>query len=95
MADQAASALRGDDKCSGDVCRIVSAIAEVLCNKTLDELDYTKFWVHHLQSPAEQAESETLSGDIVAALIKVHFVWWSQEFDYDIYERLPLTITVC
>ena len=95
MADQAASAFCGDDKCSGDVCRIVSAAAEVYCSKGVDELDHTKFWVQNLQTPPEAVETRMLSSDMVAALIKVHFVWWSHEFDYDIYTRLPLNITVC
>ena len=95
MADQAASAFCGDDKCSGDVCRIVSAAAEVFCSKTVDELDHTTFWVQNLQIPSEEVKTEMLSSEMVAALVKVHFVWWSQEFDYDIYSRLPLNITVC
>lgn len=94
MADQAASALFGEDKCSGDVCRIFSAIVEAVSNKSIEELDHTQFWVQHLQIPAEKAESEVLSGDTAAALIKAHFVWWSTEFDYDIYSKLPLNITV-
>ena len=95
MADQAASAFCGDEKCSGDVCRIVSAAAEVFCNKTVDELDHTTFWVQNLKTPPEEVETRILSSDMVAALIKVHLVWWSHEFDYDIYTRLPLDITVC
>ena len=95
MADQAASAFCGDDRCSGDVCRIVSAAAEVFCSKTVDELDRTTFWVRNLQTPPEEMETRTLSSDMVAALVKVHFVWWSHEFDYDIYTRLPLNIMVC
>lgn len=42
MADQAISALFGGD-CSGDVCRILSAIVEAICNKRVEELDHTDF----------------------------------------------------
>ena len=94
MADQAASALFGGDQCSGDVCRILSAIVEAVSKKSIEELDHTQFWVQHLQIPAKKEESEMLTGDTVAALIKAHFVWWSSEFDYDIYDKLPLNITV-
>ena len=51
MAEQAASAILGDDRCSGDVCRIVAAITELLCDKGQINLDHTKFWVQHLNLP--------------------------------------------
>ncbi len=94
MADQAASAILGDDRCSGDVCRIVGAITELLCDKGQVDLDHTKFWVQHLTLPSEQGIQEALSPDTMAALVKAFFVWWSHDFDYEVYHKLPLRIIV-
>ena len=171
MAEQAKSAILGDDRCSGDVCRIVAAITELLCDKGQIDLDHTKFWVQHLnlplepgglsqeqpilpdeqanlpreqgRHPNEQANPtnermglrtretslpndlvnlpngqvnppseqpnlangqvtprkelgtpEPLSPDAMVALIKAFFVWWSHDFDYEVYLKLPLRIIV-
>lgn len=94
MAQQAASAIRGDNRCSGDVCRIVAAITELLCDKGQVNLDHTKFWAQHLDLPREQAIDEGLSPDTMVALVKAFFVWWSHEFDYEVYHKLPLRVIV-
>ena len=205
MAEQAASAILGDDRCSGDVCRIVAAITELLlCDQGQVDLDHTKFWVQHLNLPNEQTlaaeqvipsndlanptnnqvklpneqsnrgngqakpsnkqvtpsaeqptllnehanppndqalpaeranppngqtilpndqvgplngqarlpneqsdrgtghvnlqkerpAQEPLSPDTMVALVKAFFVWWSHDFDYEVYHKLPLRIIV-
>ena len=95
MAQQAQSAIRGDGRCSGDVCRIISAIAESLWDKSQAEMDHTTFWSRHVDVPAAREQvSEALTPDGVVALVKAFFVWWSHEFDYDIYYKLPLEIVV-
>lgn len=94
MAAQAASAILGDDSCSGDVCRIVAAVTELLCDQGQIDLDHTKFWVQHLNPPGEQAIQEALSPDTMVALVKAFFVWWSHDFDYGVYCKLPLRIIV-
>ena len=95
MAQQAESAVRGDGHCSGDVCRIISAIVESLWDKSQKEMDCTTFWSRHVNVPTTGKEvSEALTPDGVVALVKAFFVWWSHEFDYDIYYKLPLDIVV-
>ena len=95
MAQQAESAIKGDGHCSGDVCRIISAIAESMWDKSQAEMDRTTFWSRHVDVPATGKEvSEALTPDGVVALVKAFFVWWSHEFDYDIYYKLPLDIVV-
>ena len=100
MADQAASAILGDDRCSGDVCRIVAAIAELLCGKGQPDLDRTIFWSQHLDLPSAQDLAtaqmvhDTLAPDTTVALVKAFFVWWSHDFDYEVYHKLPLRIIV-
>ncbi|KAI9746810.1 MAG: hypothetical protein M4579_007586 [Chaenotheca gracillima] len=98
MADQAASAILGGNTCSGDGCRIVSAAALLLCeNKDEAALDHTEFWSNHLQFSHEGKAVypiEPLPADTVIALVKLLFVVWSQEFDYEIYHCLPSELIV-
>ncbi|KAI9746813.1 MAG: hypothetical protein M4579_007585 [Chaenotheca gracillima] len=98
MADQAASAILGGDTCSGDGCRIVSAAALLLCeNKDEASLDHTEFWSNHMQLSREGKAVRPispLSTDTVIALVKLLFVVWSHEFDYEIYHCLPSELIV-
>ena len=58
-------------------------------------MDCTSFWRRHVNVPASNEEvREVLMLDGVVALVKTCFVWWSREFDYDIYYKLPLEIVV-
>lgn len=70
MAEQAASAILGVDECSEDVCRIVAAITELLCDKGQLDLDHTKFWVQHPHLPKQQEVQEPLSPDTMVALLR-------------------------
>ena len=94
MADQAASAIMGDDRCSGDACRILTAITEVLCEKPDTDLDQTEFWKSNKDYSVQPPVHEVLSRDEVIALVKVHLVWWSHDFDYEIAKILPQRIYV-
>lgn len=69
MAQQAESAVGGDGSCSGDVCRIISAVAEQLWDKEMADMDCTIFWSERVDVPSEQGPlKEVLTPDRLAAL---------------------------
>lgn len=85
----------GDERCSGDASRILTALTEVLCEKPDTDLDQTEFWksnkdYYSVQPPVH----EVLSRDEVIALVKIHLVWWSHDFDYELAKILPQRIYV-
>ncbi|KAL9003618.1 MAG: hypothetical protein Q9188_003526 [Gyalolechia gomerana] len=84
MAEQAASAILGGDRCSGDVCRIVTGIAELLFQKPESLMDTTTFWTMNREIPSVQPAGTQLSADTIVALIKVYLVRWSKDFAYGI-----------
>jgi hypothetical protein len=65
----------GDGSCSGDVCRIISAVAEPLWDKEEADIDRTNFLSRHVDVLENQGpRDEVLTPDGVVALIEVFFV---------------------
>ncbi|KAH0538933.1 hypothetical protein FGG08_004524 [Glutinoglossum americanum] len=96
MASQAASAILGDEECSGDVCRIVSAVALLEWDKDEASLDQTTFWRSNVHVLIEDDETQTrkLTPDMVIALVKLFFVQWSHEFNYGMCFDIPYELTL-
>ncbi|KAH0557086.1 hypothetical protein GP486_005127 [Trichoglossum hirsutum] len=98
MANQAASAILGGEECSGDACRVVSAVALLVAGKVEGDasLDVTTFWQNTMYTPMEDQEvhGSGLTPDTVIALVKLFFVQWSHEFNYGMYYDLPWELTV-
>jgi hypothetical protein len=98
MANQAASAILGGEECSGDGCRVVSAVTLLVGDKVEGDasLDLTTFWRNTMRTPMEDQEihGSDLTSDTVVALVKLFLVQWSHEFDYGMYFDLPWEITV-
>ena len=90
MAEQATSAILGDERCSGDAVRFVTAITELLCEKPTSSMDHTHFWRSSQNIPEQTwSESDVLPPDTVVALVKTHLIWWSHDFDYELDGVLP------
>ncbi|KAL6716035.1 hypothetical protein ACLMJK_006997 [Lecanora helva] len=90
MAEQATSAILGDERCSGDTVRVVTAITDLLWEKSPSDMDYTLFWKSSQDLPDRTRESsEVLPPDTAVALVKTYLVWWSHDFDYELDGVLP------
>ncbi|KAI1468125.1 uncharacterized protein F4812DRAFT_429020 [Daldinia caldariorum] len=101
MAAAAVLAGRGD---SGDAVRVVTAAAAVYYDaakgilgsgrsdndSSLDELDEVRFW--RAQQPHRRRGSSPLLPEAVVALTKFFVLEWSQEFDYQLYHHLPMSL---
>ncbi|KAL8741879.1 MAG: hypothetical protein Q9184_008331 [Pyrenodesmia sp. 2 TL-2023] len=94
MAEQAASAMLGDDRASGDTCRVITGLGELLWQGVESGMDKTTFWTNSREIPQVQPAGTKLSPDTIVALIKVYMVRWSRDFDYDVYHKLPVTLFV-
>ncbi|KAI9820616.1 MAG: hypothetical protein M1827_004985 [Pycnora praestabilis] len=105
MADQAASAILGGETCSGDACRIVSAVTLLFWNhKSEEAMDKTTFWREQLTVPRtntgvpfeeqEDIKETDLTPDAIVALVKLFFVMWSLDFDYESYHDLPAQLII-
>ena len=89
MAEQIGSAIMGDERCSGDACRSVTAVTELLWERPESEMDHTLFWKNNREHQYKHQTQGTLPADTVVALVKAYMVWWSHDFDYEIQATLP------
>ncbi|KAI4199290.1 MAG: hypothetical protein LQ346_002599 [Caloplaca aetnensis] len=85
---------RGDDRASGDTCRVITGLAELIWQSVESGMDKTIFWATNREIPPAQPAGTKLSPDTVVAIIKVYLVRWSRDFDYDVYHKLPVTLFV-
>ncbi|CAJ2503274.1 Uu.00g106680.m01.CDS01 [Anthostomella pinea] len=96
MAHMAASAVLAGSGNSGDSVRVVTDIVAVMIGDwDFAQLDEVCFW---RRSAAEEGEGGTeaqqgeLDAQAVVALTKVFVLEWSQEFDYQMYHGLPISM---
>lgn len=87
MGDMAASAILARRGNSGDAVRIVTALAEQIHGGSIQEYDHISFWGK--DGPLLDSD---LTPDEVVALVKCFVIEWSQDFDYQIYHQLPITL---
>ena len=92
MGDLAESAVLSGSGNSGDMVRVVVAIAECLIERPTKhpvDQDKTSFWSYmEIQKAADlKIESQAL-----IALIKFFVLEWSQELDYQLYHELPVEL---
>ncbi|KAF2443017.1 hypothetical protein P171DRAFT_486975 [Karstenula rhodostoma CBS 690.94] len=87
MGEMAASAVLAGRGNSGDAVRIVTALAEQIHGGTTQERDTTSFWENIGKNPRSRLEP-----DDIVALVKVFVLEWSQEFNYQMYHQLPITL---
>jgi hypothetical protein len=86
MGDMAASAILAGNGNSGDLVRVVSDIVLVFAeDRGRSHFDSTMFW----RLPEYK---KTLDVDAVIALTKVFVLEWSNEFDYQLYHDLPISL---
>ncbi|RAR13184.1 hypothetical protein DDE83_003440 [Stemphylium lycopersici] len=86
MGEMAASAVLLGKGNSGDLGRVVTDIMRALVDDwSMDRLDETQFW-----RLADQDKELDLVGAV--ALTKVFIVEWSNEFDYQMYHELPVSL---
>ncbi|KAF1937178.1 hypothetical protein EJ02DRAFT_357449 [Clathrospora elynae] len=85
MASSAIIAERGN---SGDVVRIVTALATLVHGGSLATLDETTFWRERTDGDV----NDELGADTIAALVKCFMLEWSVELDYKIYHRLLIDL---
>lgn len=83
MGEMAANAVLAGRGNSGDAVRIVTALAEQIHGGTTQQRDVTSFW----ENPGTK-----LGPDAIVALVKVFVLEWSQEFNYQMYHQLPITL---
>ncbi|KAI0476177.1 hypothetical protein GGR56DRAFT_674668 [Xylariaceae sp. FL0804] len=97
MADMAASAVLAGAGNSGDSVRVVTDIVAVMIGgkgdggnrEELARLDNVRFWRGRPRSAKMEVK---LDKDAIVALTKVFVLEWSQEFDYQIYHHLPISL---
>lgn len=88
MAHMAASAVLAGEGNSGDSVRVVTDIVSVMTNGwDVSRFDEVNFWRRKDRLPGEK-----LNLQAIVALTKVFVLEWSQEFDYQIYHHLPMTL---
>jgi hypothetical protein len=102
MGDIVASAIQAGQGNSGDVVRAFTASAEVLALH--DGVRYkspTTFWRRYFEEDGNELTMEEecrksveLCVDDVLALVKLTVLEWSQEFNYQIYHDLPMSLVV-
>jgi hypothetical protein len=86
MGDMAASAILAGNGNSGDLVRVVSDIVLVFAeNQDRSQLDTVRFW----RLPEDR---RNLDVNAVIALTKVFVLEWSNEFDYQLYHDLPISL---
>ncbi|OTA70641.1 hypothetical protein K449DRAFT_380707 [Hypoxylon sp. EC38] len=88
MGHMAASAVLAGAGNSGDSVRVVSDIAAVYVGDwDVGRLDEVEFW----RRP-DVREVRELDAQAVVALTKLFVLEWSQEFDYQLYHYLPISL---
>jgi hypothetical protein len=71
---------------SGDLVRVVTDIMLIMVSEwSMDQLDEVHFW----RSPEEESELNLVGA---VALTKMFIVEWSNEFDYQVYHDLPVSL---
>ncbi|KAI0144177.1 hypothetical protein F4776DRAFT_462876 [Hypoxylon sp. NC0597] len=93
MGHMAASAILAGGGNSGDAVRVVTDIAAMYVGDwdagRLDEVD---FWRRRQRQGADAREGGELDAQAVVALTKLFVLEWSQEFDYQLYHYLPISL---
>jgi hypothetical protein len=89
MGEMASSAVLAGRGNSGDAVRIVTALAEQIHGGTAAQRDTTSFWTGGL---ADVSKETQLQPDEIVALVKCFVLEWSQDFNYQMYHQLPLTL---
>ncbi|KAI1501485.1 hypothetical protein F5X99DRAFT_201161 [Biscogniauxia marginata] len=104
MAHMAASAVLAGAGNSGDSVRVVTDVVAVMVgaaappsDSDLARLDEVDFWrkrggVAVEGKEEEEGGEEELDSQAVIALAKVFVLEWSQEFDYQMYHHLPISL---
>ncbi|KAI8629065.1 hypothetical protein F5Y19DRAFT_433844 [Xylariaceae sp. FL1651] len=88
MAGMAVSAVLAGSGNSGDSVRVVTDLVAVMTGDwDISRLDEVNFWRRH----GEDSEAK-LDMQGVVALTKVFVLEWSQEFDYQMYHHLPISL---
>ncbi|KAI1269410.1 hypothetical protein F5Y18DRAFT_97629 [Xylariaceae sp. FL1019] len=88
MADMAASAILAGNGNSGDSVRVVTDIVSVMiAGWDISSLDDVSFWRRN-----DELAGAKLDLQGVVALTKVFALEWSQEFDYQMYHHLPISL---
>jgi hypothetical protein len=88
MADMAASAVIAGVGNSGDSVRVVTDIVAVMTGDwDISRLDEVNFWRQE-----ERVSGAKLDLQGVVALTKVFVLEWSQEFDYQMYHHIPISL---
>ncbi|KAI2778407.1 hypothetical protein F4815DRAFT_447339 [Daldinia loculata] len=92
MGPMAASAVLSGGGNSGDSVRVVTDIAAVYAGESwgLEKLDEVNFW--RLRRRSGFPETLDLDAEAVVALTKFFVLEWSQEFDYQLYHHLPISL---
>jgi hypothetical protein len=86
MGDMVASAILAGSGNSGDLVRVVSDVVLVFAeDRGRSQLDTVWFW----RLPEDK---KTLDLDAVIAMTKVFVLEWSNEFDYQLYHDLPISL---
>jgi hypothetical protein len=86
MGEIAESAILLGKGNSGDLVRVVTDIMLVMVSEwSMDQLDEVHFW----RLPEEEKELNLVGA---VALTKVFIVEWSNEFDYQMYHDLPVSL---
>ncbi|KAI2627407.1 hypothetical protein GGS26DRAFT_140301 [Hypomontagnella submonticulosa] len=94
MAHMAASAVLAGQGNSGDSVRVVTDIAAVYVGDwDVARLDEVEFWRREdVRRDAVQDGPVQLDAQGVVALTKFFVLEWSQEFDYQLYHHLPISL---
>ncbi|KAI0387092.1 hypothetical protein F5Y04DRAFT_76536 [Hypomontagnella monticulosa] len=94
MAHMAASAVLAGQGNSGDSVRVVTDIAAVYVgNWEVARLDEVRFWRREdVRRDAVGDMPAELDAQGVVALTKLFVLEWSQEFDYQLYHHLPISL---
>ncbi|GAP85084.2 hypothetical protein SAMD00023353_2200120 [Rosellinia necatrix] len=88
MAHMAASAILAGEGNSGDSVRVVTDIVATMTDGwDISRFDEVNFWRRKDRLPGEKLDLPA-----IVALTKVFVLEWSQEFDYQIYHHLPITL---
>ncbi|OTB06971.1 hypothetical protein M426DRAFT_318337 [Hypoxylon sp. CI-4A] len=90
MGHMAASAILAGAGNSGDSVRVVADIAAVhVGNRDVAKLDEVTFW---RRADVREITGGQLDHQAVVALTKFFVLEWSQEFDYQLYHHLPISL---
>lgn len=91
MPDMVYSTIMSGSGDSGDLVRVITDAALLLCDGNYSELDRTSFWKRTMRRKHTEIipHEYEMPADSVVALTKFVVLEWSQEFDYQMYHHLP------